>query len=153
MPTPRHQLVIDAIKTRFAAITVANGYATNLGEKLFEWREMESFDSSELPAINLKDPQGETVQALSGVHDHKLTIWAELLWANRSNIAADVRLMIADVQKAIGVDRRWGGIARDTDPQGFEILVQQNSGAVNVGGCRFKFDVTYRTKSFDPYNA
>ena len=62
----------------------------------------------------------------------------------------DMRLVIADITAAVGVDITWGGLAQDTGQ------VQGGIGEVRLAekvitGVVAKFDVTYTTERFNAY--
>lgn len=152
MPTSRRQSIIDAIKGRLQAIRIAGGYETDLGLQVHVWRDTATspFTPEELTpgALNLRDPKRQTEQQLVDHHHHTLTINIELAVAGGTE-AQTVRKMLADLDKAIGVDRKWGGLAFDTDPGDDQILVAQNGATIT--GASYHFTVLFRTRSFDPY--
>jgi hypothetical protein len=151
MPDSRRQTLVNAVRDRFTTIRVAAGYETDLGASVHVWRDTNTnpFTPQELATggLNLRDPKRETNQELVNKHQHTLSINCEIAVA-----AADtVRKMLADLDKAIGVDRKWGGVAFDTDPGDDSILVAQNGTLIT--GASYNFTILYRTGSFDPYNA
>jgi len=149
MSDSRRQLLVDAVRTRFATILVSGGYETNIGAKLFEWRVTE-LETADLPALNFRDTRNVTEQKLSHIHQHALEFEADVLTAGVSETPKQIRKMIADVVKCIGVDRTWGGIAYDTDPKE-DVLGMDQAGLI-AGGARIKFVIKYRTRSFNPYS-
>ncbi len=153
MPDSRRQILVAAMLTRFAGIRMTAGYETNLGMNAFAWRDTKTtpFTAEQLATgcLNLRDAKRETNQVLVNKHEHDLSINCEIAVADGVE-AATVRKMLADLDKAIGVDRKWGGIAFDTDPGDDSILVAQNG--TTITGASYNFTVHYRTASFDPYN-
>ena len=59
-------------------------------------------------------------------------------------------LLIADLQKAIGVDTTWGGLATRTNPISSSLVVDQEDKI--IGGATVTFTIDYVTKKWDPYN-
>lgn len=154
MPTSRRQTLIDAVVTRLRSILTAGGYETNLGQQIHVWRDTTAapWTAAELAngALNLRDPKQASTQELVNKHHHILDLVCEIAVA--SGLEANViRKMIADVFKAIGVDRKWSGAAFDTLPGDDQILVAQNGTAIT--GALVNFTIHYRTASFDPYTA
>ncbi len=49
MADSKRQQIISAIKTGLQSITIANGYETDLGSSIYEWRLAE-YQSMELPS-------------------------------------------------------------------------------------------------------
>ena|SRR3990167_8860203 len=151
----RRQTLFDAILARFKAITVSGGYETNLGRHVFAWRNTadQPFTVAELAigAINVRDPQSQTTQgdpSIISKHHHTLTLVIEGA-VQLGAEAATVRKMIADLTKAIGVDRKWSAIAYETNPGEDQILVAANG--ITITGFTYTFTVEFRTANFDPY--
>jgi hypothetical protein len=160
MADSRRQDLMDAILARFRLITVGGGYETNLGANVHVWRDTAQipFQPEELPALNLRDASNAIEQQLTNKHEHSLTILCQGFVAS-SAVATDVRKCMADLYKAIGVDRKWPStpgdvatrLAVDTLPVGDEFTVQQNG--IAIAGFVLTFVVKFRTTSYDPYTA
>jgi hypothetical protein len=151
------QKIFDLVIARFRGILTTGGYETNLGQQVFGWRDLvnKPLMETELPAINLRDVKCTIDPQTAGIWHHQLEIEADIIASSGTTTAQDVRKMLADVYKSIGVDRFWtdgGGIRRafNTEPKTDEIAVEQESKV--VGGARINFVIHYRTKSFDAYN-
>ncbi len=145
----RRQNIITAVKTRFAAIRATNGYATNIGQRVEEFRTT-PFDASELPAINLLD----TVEPVSfdnknrGSHLRQLTVVANLVLAESAHSATQARAALADVEKAIASDPRWGGLATRTLPKQGRLMVDDKG--LWLGGAQVEFVIEYFTAPWEP---
>ena len=152
MADSRRQDIIDAILARFRLIVSTGGYETDLGKNVHVWRDTATtpFQPEELPALNLRDASNAIEQILYNKHEHSLTITAQG-FVSSSAVAKDVRKCLADLYKAIGVDRKWSTLAFDTLPVGDEFTVQQNGTA--IAGFVLTFTVKFRTTSYDPYTA
>jgi len=152
------QKIVDAVVTRFKTILVAGGYETNLGQKVFVWRDTredaDPFGDTELPALNIRDTKCETQYSAIATqrHQHRLTVEVEL-WTITATVHTQVRKLIADIHKAIGVDRRWEvagmKLADNTEPFQDE-MGTEHKGKLK-GGALFKFIVVYSTRAWDPY--
>ncbi|MFA4871378.1 MAG: hypothetical protein WC623_24480 [Pedobacter sp.] len=138
------QQILDKVKARLQTILVANGYSSNLGSSVFEWR-VEPFATSELPALVYRDPSDDISQAEG--HRNHLTLEIEIVTASETISA--VRKKIADVILAIGTDTQWDGLAIDTIPGNDEIIIDQKD--KTISGVSMRFTVFFRTKEWKPY--
>lgn len=124
MPDSIRQQIIDAIDTRFKAITTTNGYKTNIGVHVFDWLDRELADS-ELDALIYRDTVNEIIQGTIHDYSNQLHLEIEVKTKNASTTAKQVRMMIEDIYKAIGTDDRWSGLAIDTQPVSETIDIQE----------------------------
>ncbi len=146
------QLIINAIDSRLKLITIANGYETNIGGKVFEWRAV-PVEEIDLPCIiyrDLSSVNSVLTIGIGGYHESNLNIEVEVICAAGSVTPSTIRKMLADVIKAIGVDATWSGLASSTDPVSDAITIEQNEKI--IGGANITFTITYRTKRWDAYN-
>jgi len=153
MSDSRRQQLFDAVISRLEGIDGTGNYNFDLSaDRVFPWRDILNAppEASELPILAVRDPRQVTIQRVSGVHEHTLSF--EILGAVSSATEPDAegRKLMADVTESIRSDRKWGGLAFDTDPGGDEMGLLQSG--KKVVGFILKFNVKYRTKSFDPYN-
>lgn len=147
MADSKRQIILNAIDTALKTIKIANGYETDLGNNIFEWRE-EPLQESELPAAIWRDTD-EPVEFTIGAHEHKLTVEIEL-YAVGPTSPTILRKLIADVVKLVGANLTWSGNAEDTKPQTEDIKTEKESR--RIAGALVKFEVIYTTNRFDPYN-
>ena len=140
------QRIVTAIQTALSGISIANGYKTDVGARVYVWH-VTPYGDDQIPCVNLFDRVCETERHLSGRHHHKLRIEI-VVTALGTSTDSDLRKMIGDVIKVMGANRKWGGLAYDTDPQSDEIVVEQ--GDRRRGGANLVFVVHFRT---EPYNA
>lgn len=158
MPTTIRQRLVNAVKARLELILVASGYNSDLGQRVHLWRAT-PLGEDEAPFLNLKDVKRTTETVLLGqsAHQHTLTLWVEVLARRDVDVPADeiVRRYLADVEKAVGVDRYWTEaatgtrLAFDTRPVEDQMTVEQ-AGQI-IAGARHTFTILYRTRAFDPY--
>lgn len=167
MPLTIRQQLVDAVLVRLRTIdplTVVNGsagyYLTDIGHYVYEWRDLSTmpFDAdnaSDLEAISINDFEESGDQEITNRHDKEVSF--EIEFATNKNtdsisLIERLRTIDADIEKCIGVDRKWSGIARDTRvPEKTEFAVKQSGRNVAVG--RKVFKIRIRHKSFDPYTA
>ena len=116
----KRQNIVTAIKTRLQLINGAASYYLNVSPNVYIQRDtlFESWNDRELPGINIVDGDEEPGQELlSG----SVNVWyrdlnvAVQLVTNSALADTLVRKGIADIQRAIGTDLTWGGLAIDTD--------------------------------------
>ena len=148
----KRQQIVDAVKARFALISVANGYLTDIGLKQTEHHPTaKSADPAdeELPAHDVRDEAEETQVSdrNSGTYERRLrvTAVAELLEADAT--AANARKALADMIAAVGVDPKWGGLARYSIPVDDEVTVDEEG--QRVGAARLTFEVVYNRKPWE----
>lgn len=154
----RAQLV-EAVKARFEAITVNNGYETDLGaSRVFVFREAEPEETENI-FINIQDikqtrnenPQ-PNIWEMTLDFEVMIYVLGEQL---TETIAEQVRTAICDLIKAIGVQtngmdgRRWGGLANDTQYTDDEEALDHQEKVTGIGAVRFS--IIFRHKAFNPY--
>jgi hypothetical protein len=150
----RRQLIFDAVLTRLRSIRVAAGYASDLGTSVFAWRDTAAspFSESELPAANVRDPSRKSIQITTSQHQHNLQLEVDIACAAALPDQV-LRTLLADVECAVGQDTRWIAdgqiLALRTLPTDDQIDTAQQ--AQTIGGARYRFEIEYRTTSFDPY--
>ena len=115
--------IMSAVVAGMKNILDENGYNSDLGANVFEWRPKiidpsgsgyVPTEQDELPALHVRDPLDKAVTIeQDGSEDHDLTLELEIAHEGGATGAA-MRGQIADVRKAIGVDVTWGGLASDT---------------------------------------
>jgi hypothetical protein len=150
------QKLVDEIKRRLASITVANGYATDLGTgPINEWPVV--YQEEELPALGVFDLVNNTVQEYA----QEKQIMNELpfqvrIFLQRDPDARQVRLMIGDVMQAVITnptsgerDARFGGLAVDSQPQEDGFIVPKDS--FQIDGAAVGFMVQFLSAPFNAY--
>lgn len=101
---------VDGEGTSPLAVTVTSGtYATNLGQKVWEWREIPIPDTAP-PACVYKETDDISMFA---INQWKHSLKVEFLFYG--NTAGQVRQMIADFITAVGTSLTWGGLAQRTE--------------------------------------
>jgi hypothetical protein len=164
MSTIRQQIV-EAVLVRLRQInpaTVVSGsagyYVTEAGTNVFEWRDLTKmpFDgssASDLEAMSLKDFEELGSQEITNWHEKELKLqldFASNKDSDTESAAEHGRKIIGDIEKCIGVDRKWAGLALDTVPPEKNEMQVVQSGRVIVNGT-VTFSIKYRNRSFDPY--
>jgi len=80
---------------------------------------------------------------------HRLTVEVDIISALVNNTAADARLMLADLNKAIGQDFSLGGLAQSTSVTSNTISVMKEE--TQIVNLSVNLQITYITKSYNLY--
>jgi hypothetical protein len=146
------QQICTKVAARLATILTTAGYATNLGQHVYEWLP-EVLEQSNTLGVVWKDidesPSNLTTGGTLGYHYHDLKFEFTII-ASGSTAIANVRKALADVIKAIGVDQTWDKLADRTVPVPNEMAAEQADRI--VAAFRLTVIVQYRTHKWDPYN-
>lgn len=114
LPTTKDNDIIQAIKTRLAAITAGAEYNYTYPKVYDNHPQIAGIlNDSEALALNIRDVSEEQILGSNGTnyyHDCKLGVEIDII-ARGSYTAANLRSMKADVLKSIGQGVTWGGLA------------------------------------------
>lgn len=143
----KRQQIVNAIDARFKTITTANGYVTNIGNRVACW---ETVDLSRLETMMLlyRDRLADILDSPHDRSDHRLGFEANIVAKAGALTADEVRAMINDVSKSLGVDYTLGGLAISTRVISHEVDDIEQLGKI-VGGGTVRFEVLYRTALFE----
>jgi hypothetical protein len=163
------QRLIDAVKTRFKTISVANGYQTDIGSNVFVWRNLERdpLNENESQLLNISDWKEINEPKISGRSDHHKTLFlhieAECVVAVTEADSVG-RKIIADIEKCLGVDIKWAttpgditkALAFNTLPvdtnEGTNLLEVEQRDRVIVS-VKYQVKIEYRNPRWDPFTA
>lgn len=161
MPDPETRLsirqqIFNAVRVRFEGIYQVNGYATDIGKHCFTWRDTEKVpvtaaELSDGGLINIDDPEREPGEGVLTAHDQILTIEV-CAYATADGFTPPddhARRMEADILTAIGVDRKWSTLAKDTLPGKSSIGVGHLGD--RTAAVKITFQILFRTGQFSPY--
>jgi hypothetical protein len=141
----RRQDIVDLINLRFAAITVANEYNTDIGPNITEWKT-DDFPEGDLPGGTWKDADVTVSQPeKQNAHEHTIDIiFTGYCKAAAEEVAELAREIIEDVHKAIGVDPLWNAKAIRTVPGKNLIEIEQDN--KTIARVTVNFSIIYVTK-------
>ena len=146
------QKIIDAVRARMETIQIANGYQTEIGNRVFVWYA-KPLEQRFKYALNIKDVSEETEEQLTSIHTHTLTIELNLMVKKDTLTADECRSAIADIITAVGSDRYWNfnseRLVFHTAIRGNTMQLEQNG--ETAAGASVSLELKYRTASFDPY--
>jgi hypothetical protein len=156
MPDTIRQQLVDKTKLRLAAITTANGYATNLGQRpIDEWPV--AYQQDDCPALGVFDLVNRTAQEFPREKRSGNTLPLQVrIFLKRESSPAEVRKMIGDVMKAIITDPAtgqrdptFGGLATDTKPDEDGFIVPNDT--FQIDGAAVGFTVEFLSEPFNAY--
>lgn len=141
---------MEAIQARLETIRVSAGYLTDVGINVFHWRDPqgEPFQPSEKPCCFIRDASSEITALDNAVHEHALSVEIGAL-VDRSDAAAVMRDLEADLFEAIGTDKTFGGLCHYCQPSGTQSDVK-TTGEKNAV-VRINIEVRYRTPAWDAF--
>lgn len=133
--------IMAAVAARIATILTANGYRTNLGADVHEWEEKPLDPNESTLQIQYRDETEDRVQDTVG--EEEMTL--DLVLRIRTSQALPTSVMrscVADVVAALYVDRTFGGLADDIQPDG-AVKMDKGEKADTVVGAEMKFKIPY----------
>ena len=154
MPDSKRQKIIDLAVVLMQTIRTANGYQTELGEHVEDWRV--NWDDSELPALSVCDTVADENLAnnepSASLQTNRLPLLFRI-FVKSDTSAADLRKMIADVKMALKTNLRWNDGTTDlamwTLPSGSGIVVPTES--FEIAGAEIRVEISYLTESFSEF--
>jgi hypothetical protein len=147
-PKTLRQKLVDAVVARMREIRIANGYQTDIGATVEDWRT--HFEQDELPAIGVYDLTQTTEKTDKEQKRTPNTLPVQIrIFAASNTLVTDLRVMIGDVLAAIKKDQRWGKLALDTKPKQDGFIIPKES--FEVAGAAVEIEIEYLSDTFDPY--
>lgn len=143
MAVSQWQNIINAVKTQLATIRKTNGYETDAGLKVFEWKASAS-PYEDLPCIHIKDTALQAAQGTIQQYTWALQLDIEIAAAKAAQTSAEIRSMAQDVIKALWADKTVGGRALNiSQPQIEDITIEKDEKV--IGGAVVRCVITYTT--------
>lgn len=135
--------LLNAIASRLATITTANGYETDIGLRSSYWQDWD-FEYGEVGAITFRDLE-EEVTEVNQFQEFLLHLEIEAVAYTSAGSVSEVELgcnLQFDLIRAIGVDPTWGKLAIKTELKETAKQIQtEGKRAMNL---TLSFDITYR---------
>ncbi len=142
--TDKRGQIMAKVATALTGITTGAGYETNLGQKVYEWREYPIEDDAP-PACVYKETDNYSMFA-TNQWKHSLHLEVILF----GNTATQVRQMIADVFTAFGANTTWDGLALRTEPIAEDTGAEHKNKLVFVS--HLTFEITFVSTYWNPYS-
>lgn len=135
------QQIIDRIKEELQRISVENGYYTELGKNVYEWRDS-PLSRDEMPAVVFRDALGYVEPSTFG----------RIRWVLRVEFGVfgrtpeETRQALADVLKALKVceEDRFGGLALFIEVQQTEMGIERHD--IETGAVILTVNITYEAE-------
>jgi hypothetical protein len=137
------QQIMDALATRLATITTANGYQTSAGSKVFVWRK-HPVTPAEVPCLLVQDTDlARDYNRLVGQAENRLTV--EIVAAAKgSTTAAEARAIEADIVKCLAGWETAGGLADWLLVEKTALVMEQHEEM--VGAAQITVAIAYTTE-------
>lgn len=152
------QQLVEAVEARLKLIrsgqTVTVGgdsylFKTNIGLHVFTRLKRQLNPATDFPCIDLIDDidRVEYEGVPMGFQNNYLKVTADCFTSGK---LADLngRRAYADISAAVGIDPRWGGLARNSTMAGNPEEMQIEASGSIVAGTRVEFTIRYLTKKW-----
>lgn len=148
MADTKRTKIVKEMLAKFAGIKVADGYSTDIGNNVFRWR-IADFDPASMPGMSLYDYEEkiESGKNLDRAHFRFFKVEIEVKLAQLADAADEMLLAFADIERVVGANQDWTGLATKTVPAGNKITVEQ--GSKKIAGGIIAFEVYYITEPFN----
>jgi hypothetical protein len=104
------QSIMTALQTQLETITKANGYNTDLGASVAEWRGYPT-ETGSMPILLMRDTEDKVANNYQ-YHDHDLSVELEVI-ASGNTVSTEMRKMLADIYDCVGANLSLGGYTYD----------------------------------------
>jgi len=151
---PLRQRIMDILTTRLATITTGNGYKTNAGNTIYNWKKTPLPDPatspSKYPCITYED-SGDVPEDLAvgeWVHSMGVTLRA---FAAGSTAEETLRLVRADLLQCIGADLYMSTLADDTRLEAPPSDIEVEHYEKRTAGIQVTIIIEFSTHRFSDY--
>jgi hypothetical protein len=146
MATDKRQLTINAIKAAMALIKIADGYYSNIGEKVTEGKD-NPYGNNRVDGVDIIDPHDATRDITEDTALEEHTLQIEIKTISKSAVSPETaRQHIADVRKAMLTlfSDPWASKNLD-DVRHVENDWELDQVGVKIIGTRLKFEIDFKT--------
>lgn len=150
----KHQQIVDAVEDALQLITIANGYNLNLSTHItVQQAEGDQINNGDwLVTIRDRDEESLTESTrrdnTGNQEFRRMYVDVELQYMqSTTNVSVQIRKAIADIRKALGVDRTLGGLSLNVLPAGWSIP-RNELGQYLSGQAIVRFTIDYKTAIF-----
>ncbi|GAB4245683.1 MAG: hypothetical protein OHK0028_23630 [Deltaproteobacteria bacterium] len=127
----KRQAIVDAVRARLAGIRTANGYNTDVGLHVFEWK-VTAFADSDLPGVAFRDTDSKIRELTGGMQEVSLPVEIIVGAASGASTMQVLRAAIDDILSAINSDFTWGGLAWETSIDTIETLAEHEGKLIGL---------------------
>jgi hypothetical protein len=145
MSTIRQQL-IDKIDARLKTVLILNGYVTNIGTRVYEWKDI-NIPADALPCLIFRDVSCDvTDDSDEYYHTKSLSVEIDIKTA-AADAPEDLRNYLKDILKAIGTDLGWDDLAYNTRLTGDAMEIDHKNR--KFGGMKVSISIIYYVKKWE----
>lgn len=145
--TTIRQQIVTAVAARLATILTANGYQTDLGENVFQFKP-EPWTTTEMPGTDLREEVTDDTLSF-GLEIHTMKVICRCMVTGAAS-NEDVRKVHGDITTMVGTDPTWGGLAQNTGLVTAR-LAEVRQAEELFSGVDVTFDIEYTTGIHDAY--
>ena len=103
----KRQQIIDKLKEILSQILIVNGYQTNIGQNVFDWR-LEPLRREETPCIVIRDIESYVEEDYTdNANDIRLELQFDIIM---TTTIEDLRKALADLKKCLGQNETLDGL-------------------------------------------
>lgn len=144
--------IISNLIAALKLIDGTGGYTTDLNDCVYPWR-VTPLMPEELPALSVRDVQDniDSTEEMKGSYEqwtHKLEIEIELIIETGSVGIEAVRSLIADIYKALSVDRTLTGACNAIYGVSDSIITPDDQNKNLIAGAKISIYALYQTNAF-----
>ena len=139
MPKTKRQKIVDAAGARLKTVT----------GNVFHRKE-NAYEQGKLPCIGYEDTNDSAEDLSAQLYLRTLTIEISV-FAKGTSAVEDVRQLMAQIEKTIGTDLNWSGLAEDTIQQDVGEDISMVHKDKKIAGGKLVFEIQYTTDRFNPY--
>lgn len=110
----KQQLVMDELTSTLSLITTLTGYNTDIGDKVYEWSEID-VDTKSMPFINVRDIKDTMQDDVIKRIDHTLTVVIDVV-VYGDDAPSQARGAFNDVMKVLGTNDTLNGLVDSIVP-------------------------------------
>lgn len=146
------QKITKLLFSKLKQIRVENGYQTNLGSNVEQWR-IGDFDPAKLPSATLNSVNSQWSSQVSSRHQWSVDYEIEALARAESDPASVLDNLEADLMVALGSEPRLESqnIAPNSRFQITDCEHQVKMADKRIVGIRLRLTASFSTKLWDPY--
>jgi hypothetical protein len=143
------QKITVALGVSLGKIRIADGYATDAGLRVSEWRDdQEAVQPEEMDSIIWRDRGEEVVALTAAVHEFRLALEISGFAAPGDTTPSRARALLGDILKALGNDPTLGGGVILFLPVSTTMNVVRQT--LRVASVQVSLLATYRTPAWEP---
>lgn len=146
----KRQDIVDRLISLFETILISNGYQTDIGANVHDFET--HFQDEDLPALSVCDLVADiefvNAQKEAPAQQKNLNLQLKIFTGQETKVT-NLRLMLADINKCLGTDKRLGESVLWINPTREGIISDDQT--FEIAGAAIELEVAYLINSFDDY--